>query len=72
MEVIDDYLAKAQLMCYNSTKEVQKLVTAGMVPLVITLLKARAVGGVGLETVLMTLGLLAYALCMTGRDQPLT
>jgi len=59
-EVIDDYLLRAQFLSLQSSKEVQKLVTAGIVPTIILLLKSRAVDAAGLEIVLMTLGLLAY------------
>ena len=58
-DVIDDYLHRAQLHCSQSDKEAQKLVTAGIVPTVILLLKARALDTSGLETVLITLGMLA-------------
>jgi hypothetical protein len=58
-EVIDDYLYKTQILSLQSSKEAQKLVTAGIVPTVILLLKARAVDMVGLEIVLKTLGTLA-------------
>lgn len=58
-DVIDDYLRKVQSLCSQSDKEAQKLVTAGIVPTVILLLKARAVDAVGLDIVLMTLGILA-------------
>ena len=58
-DVIDDYLRKVQSLCSKSDKEAQKLVTAGIVPTVILLLKARAVDAVGLDMVLMTLGILA-------------
>ncbi|KAF7978829.1 hypothetical protein HWV62_44621 [Athelia sp. TMB] len=58
-EVIDDYLDKVQYMCLQSSKEAQKLVTAGIVPTVLLLLQARAIDGVGLELVLVTLGILA-------------
>jgi len=58
-EFIDDYLRKVQLLCSQSYKEAQKLVTAGIVPTVILLLKARAVDEVGLELALITLGILA-------------
>jgi hypothetical protein len=59
-EVIEDYLHRAQLMCSQSDKEAQKLVTAGIVPTVILLLKARALDANGLDIVLITLGTLAY------------
>jgi serine/threonine protein kinase len=58
-EVIDYYLCRVQSLSSQSDKEAQKLVTAGIVPTVILLLKARAVDGVGLELVLVTLGILA-------------
>lgn len=58
--MIDDYLHKVQSLCTKSGNEAQKLVTAGIVPTVILLLKARALDGVGLEAVLVTLGILAY------------
>lgn len=58
-EVIDEYLRKTQLLSSQSDKVAQKLVTAGIVPTVILLLKARAVGADGLEIVLITLGILA-------------
>jgi hypothetical protein len=57
--VIDEYLHKAHILAQQSDKEAQKLVTAGIVPTVILLLKVRAVDGVGLELVLATLGVLA-------------
>jgi predicted amidohydrolase len=60
-DVIDDYLHRAQLLCSLSDKEAQRLVTAGIVPTVILLLRARALGAPGLETALITLGMLAYA-----------
>lgn len=44
----------------ESSKDAQKLVTAGIVPTVILLLKARAIDGIRLEIVLATLGTLAY------------
>jgi hypothetical protein len=58
-DVIDDYLHKVQLLCSESDKEAQKLITAGIVPTVILLLKSRAVTSVGLEMVISTLGILA-------------
>lgn len=60
-EVIDDYLEKVRSICSRSDKEAQKLVTAGVVPTVLLLLQARAIDGVGLELVLVTLGILVYA-----------
>lgn len=59
-EVIDDYLDKVRFLCQQSDKEAQKLVTAGIVPTVLLLLQSRAIDGVGLELVLITLGILAY------------
>jgi hypothetical protein len=58
-ESIDNYLRKIQFLSSQSDKEAQKLVTAGVVPTVILLLKSRAVDGVRLEVVLTTLGILA-------------
>lgn len=58
-DVIDDYLDKARFLCLESTKEAQKLVTAGIVQTVLLLLQSRAIDGVGLEVVLATLGILA-------------
>jgi hypothetical protein len=58
-DIIDDYLRKIQFLSSQSYKEAQKLVTAGVVPTVILLLKARAVDCVWLEAVLKTLGILA-------------
>ncbi|KAJ7186748.1 armadillo-type protein [Mycena filopes] len=59
-EVIDDYLDKIQRLGLKSHKDAQKLVTAGTIPTLITLLKTRAVDGVGLETVLLALGILTH------------
>jgi len=58
-DAIDEYLHKAYTLASQSDKEAQKLVTAGIVPTVIHLLKVRAIEGVGLELVLGTLGVLA-------------
>ena len=58
-DLIDNYLRKIQVLSSQSAKEAQKLVTAGVVPTVILLLKSRAVDGVRLEVVLTTLGILA-------------
>jgi hypothetical protein len=63
-DVIEGYLHRAQLMCAQSDKEAQKLVTAGIVPTVILLLKARALDANGLDIVLITLGTLAYVRLM--------
>jgi hypothetical protein len=43
-------------------------VTAGIAPTVILLLKARALEVAGLETVLITLGVLAYVSCHDTAD----
>ncbi|KDQ55608.1 hypothetical protein JAAARDRAFT_324034 [Jaapia argillacea MUCL 33604] len=58
-EIIDEYLLRAQSLALQSDKTAQRLVTAGIVPTVILLLKARAVNATGLEIVLVTLGVLA-------------
>jgi hypothetical protein len=59
-DVIDPLLAKIQKLGLKSHKDAQKLVTAGMIPILILLLKTRAVDGVGLEAVLIALGILTY------------
>ncbi|KAJ6589090.1 hypothetical protein B0H19DRAFT_1102869 [Mycena capillaripes] len=59
-EVIDDYLEKIQQLGLTSHKAAQKLVTANVIPTLILLLKTRAVDGIGLETVLLTLGILTH------------
>ncbi|KAF7361188.1 ARM repeat-containing protein [Mycena sanguinolenta] len=59
-EIIDGYLDKIQRLALKSHKDAQKLVTAGVISTLILLLKTRAIDGVGLETVLLTLGILAY------------
>nr|GAT54379.1 predicted protein [Mycena chlorophos] len=59
-EVIDEYLAKVHTIAMRSPKDVQKLVTAGLIPTLITLLKTRAADGIGLEPVLIALGLLVH------------
>ncbi|KAG8881629.1 hypothetical protein FRB97_009318 [Tulasnella sp. 331] len=59
-EVIDQYLDLTQQLVSQSEKEVQKLITAGIIPTLILLVKARAVDGVGIEIVLKTLGMLAH------------
>lgn len=58
-EIIDMHLASMQHMCTQSDKDAEKLVTAGAVHTLIHLLKIRAGTGDGLESVLITLGLLA-------------
>ena len=57
--VINTYLGKAYQLALNS-KEAQKLVTAGIVPTLILLLKTRAVDGVDLLPILKVLGELSY------------
>ncbi|KAF7290544.1 Protein kinase domain-containing protein [Mycena indigotica] len=59
-EVIDEYLGKIYVIGLRSQKDVQQLVTAGLIPTLITLLKTRAVDGIGLEPVLFVLGLLSH------------
>ncbi|KAJ7902704.1 hypothetical protein B0H14DRAFT_2667320 [Mycena olivaceomarginata] len=59
-DVIDGYLDKIQQLCLKSHKDAQRLVTAGLISTLILLLTARAVDGIGLETVLLTLGILAH------------
>jgi hypothetical protein len=60
-DAINDYLEKVHLLCSECSDDAQKLVTAGIVPTIILLLKARASDDAGLEIVLITLGILAYA-----------
>jgi hypothetical protein len=57
--VIDNYLTKVYELASQSEKDAEKLVTAGIIPSLILLLKARAVDADGLEIVLITLGALA-------------
>jgi hypothetical protein len=59
-EVIDDYLLRIQHRAFNSDRDAERLVTAGVVPVLIQLLKYRGVTGDGLETVMVTLGLVAH------------
>ena len=58
-DAIDDQLVNVHRLASQSDKECQKLITAGIIPTLITLLKTRAGDGIGLEVVLMTLGLVA-------------
>jgi hypothetical protein len=58
-ELINDYLRRIRILLSQSDKDAQALVTAGVVPTVILLLKSRAISGVGLDVVLATLGTLA-------------
>jgi hypothetical protein len=59
-DVIDSLLSSIQELGLSSDKDAQKLVTAGVLPTLILLLKTRAINGIGLETVLVTLGILTY------------
>ncbi|KAJ7020727.1 hypothetical protein C8F04DRAFT_1013931 [Mycena alexandri] len=59
-EVIDPLLSKIQKMGMKSNKDAERLVTAGTIPTLILLLKTRAVDGIGLENVLMALGILTH------------
>ncbi|KAF7291470.1 Protein kinase domain-containing protein [Mycena kentingensis (nom. inval.)] len=46
---IDELLGKVHVVALRSEKDVQKLVTAGLIPTLISLLKMRAADGVGIE-----------------------
>ncbi|THU94430.1 ARM repeat-containing protein [Dendrothele bispora CBS 962.96] len=60
-ELVDDYLVKVYHLAIQSDKSAQKLITAGLVPTLILLLKTRAASsGEGLDFVLMALGALSY------------
>ncbi|KAG8977118.1 hypothetical protein FRB94_000927 [Tulasnella sp. JGI-2019a] len=59
-EVIDRYLRFTQQLISQSEEEAQRFITAGIVPTLILLVKARAVDGVGIEIALKTLGMLAH------------
>ncbi|KAJ6577746.1 hypothetical protein B0H19DRAFT_1253057 [Mycena capillaripes] len=59
-EVIDPLLLSIQELGLKSDKGVQRLTTAGAIPTLILLLKTRAVDGIGLEIVLVTLGILTH------------
>jgi hypothetical protein len=59
-DTIDDHLTKIYELASQSDKDAEKLVTAGVVPSLILLLKARAIDSIGLEIVLITLGVLAH------------
>ncbi|KAF5353115.1 hypothetical protein D9758_008784 [Tetrapyrgos nigripes] len=61
-ELVDDYLVKVYHMATASDKNAQKLITAGLIPTLILLLKTRAATneGEGLDFVLMALGALAH------------
>ncbi len=58
-DVIDSCLVKVHFLA-QSDKGAERLVTAGIVPTLIYLLKIRAADGEGLEIVLACLGLVAY------------
>ncbi|KAF8167051.1 hypothetical protein K438DRAFT_247706 [Mycena galopus ATCC 62051] len=59
-EVIDQLLSTIQELGLKSDKDAQRLVTAGVMPTLILLMKTQAVGGIGLENVLVTLGILTH------------
>jgi len=59
-DVIDHHLTMIYELASQSNKDAEKLVTAGVVPSLILLLKARAVDAIGLQIVLITLGILAH------------
>ncbi|KAG8993039.1 hypothetical protein FRB90_000805, partial [Tulasnella sp. 427] len=58
-ELIDNYLEIIQQLATDSQRDAEKLITAGVVPTLIMLLKSRAMDGQGLDLVLKTLGILA-------------
>ncbi|KAK7032124.1 hypothetical protein VNI00_013298 [Paramarasmius palmivorus] len=57
---IDEYLMKIHFLASQSDKSAQKLITAGVIPTLIHLLKTRAAADERLEPVLIALGTLAY------------
>lgn len=59
MSAIDSYIVKIYAACLESRKEAAKFVTAGLVPVLIHILKTRAANGLGVEIVLITLGTIA-------------
>ncbi|KAJ7029223.1 armadillo-type protein [Mycena alexandri] len=59
-EVLDDYLNKIQRLGFTSHRDAQELVTAGTIPTLVMLLKGRAVDGIGLDAILLTLGILIH------------
>ncbi|KAJ7738141.1 armadillo-type protein [Mycena metata] len=59
-DVVDPLIANIQKLGRRSHKDAQKLVTAGAIPALILLLKTRAVYGIGLEIVLVALGVLTH------------
>jgi len=56
---IDAYMAKIYRYALESDLNSHRLITAGVVPLLISLLKRRAADDKGLEVVLITLGVLS-------------
>ena len=58
-DVIDSCLLKVQRLAMQSDKDAQRLITAGIIPSLIFLLKIRAAECSGIEIVLTSLGLLA-------------
>ena len=60
--MLNDCMARIQLMAADSDKDAQRLVTAGVVQDLIILLRRRAMDYGGLEIVLVTLGTLACVL----------
>lgn len=58
-EVIDGYLSRVQQIAATSDKDTERLVTAGAIPQLIQIVKIRAASGDGLDSALITLGLLA-------------
>ncbi|KDQ13809.1 hypothetical protein BOTBODRAFT_33247 [Botryobasidium botryosum FD-172 SS1] len=59
-DVIDHYLHSIEQLIVESEKEAEKLITAGIIPTLIHLLKSRAVDGIGLDMILKLLGHLSY------------
>ncbi|CAK5278016.1 unnamed protein product [Mycena citricolor] len=59
-DVVDGYLGKMIALSLGSSKDAHKLVTAGVIPTLIVLLKTRAADGIGLELVLLALGFLIH------------
>ena len=57
---IDSYIRKIYAICLESRKQAARFVTAGLVPVLIHILKTRAADGLDVEIVLITLGTIAY------------
>lgn len=57
---INSYLTRIQHTALQSDRDAQRLVTAGVVPILIQLLKIRGAAGDGLEGVMVALGLVAH------------